>query len=84
MLNGHNLNFSSRFSYEITPHWIWYSLELQEPDGAFPAIPTTSCFGVATSQPVIDGWESRGERWVVKCKEKTTASIEKRAHGDGG
>lgn len=42
-------------------------------------IPATTCFGAALSQPVIDGWESRGERWVLKRKEKTTASTEKRA-----
>lgn len=79
MLNGCNFNFSSRFSYKITPYWIWYSPELQQPDRAFPAIPATSCFGVAGSQPVIDGWESRGQSQVVKHKEKTTASTEKRA-----
>lgn len=52
-----------------------YSLELKEPDGAFPVIFATSCFGVAPSQPVIDGWEC----WVVKRKEKTAANTEKRA-----
>lgn len=79
MLNGCNFNFSSRFSYEITPYWIWYSLELQQPDGAFPAVPATNCFEVAPSQPVTDRWESRGERRVVKREEKTTASTENRA-----
>lgn len=24
---------------------------------------------MALSQPVIDGWESRGECWIVKCRE---------------
>lgn len=51
-----------------------YSPELEELDGAFPAIPATSCFGMAPSQPAISGWESRGE-----SKEKAPASLGERA-----
>lgn len=51
MLIWCNFNFR-RFSYEITPYWIWYSLE---PDGAFPA---NSCYQLlwSSTEPTCNWW----------------------------